>query len=87
MMHNVESSEKLHKMISKATDLIWEDISYGNDASDSIYNEDTGLIVFLPSPEYPGFLVNLGFGDNYGESFNCLPSTLDYILTVKKELL
>lgn len=49
MIHNKETSEVLHKMISKATNLKWIDVSYGNDECDSIENEELDLMIFLPN--------------------------------------
>ncbi len=49
MIHNKETSEALHKIISKGTKLYWEDVSYGNDECDSIENEELDLMIFLPN--------------------------------------
>ena len=49
MIHNRETSEALHKTISKATNLKWIDVSYGNDECDSIENEELDLMIFLPN--------------------------------------
>jgi len=51
-------SEELCKMISKETRLVWEDVSYINDDTDSISNDKLGVIVFLPNmTEYMYFYV------------------------------
>jgi hypothetical protein len=51
-------SEELCKMISKETNLVWDDVSYINDDTDSILNEELGVIVFLPNmTEYMYFYV------------------------------
>jgi hypothetical protein len=49
MIHTKETSEALHKTISKATNLKWIDVSYGNDECDSIENEELDLMIFLPN--------------------------------------
>ena len=51
-------SEELCKMISKETSIVWDDVSYINDDTDSILNEELGVIVFLPNmTEYMYFYV------------------------------
>jgi len=42
-------SEELCKMISYATWLVWDDVSYINDETDSISNEKLGVTIFLPN--------------------------------------
>ena len=51
-------SEELCRMISKETSLVWDDVSYINDDTDSILNEELGVIIFLPNmTEYMYFYV------------------------------
>lgn len=42
-------SKELCKMISKETNLVWDDVSYINDDTDSISNEELGVTIFLPN--------------------------------------
>lgn len=42
-------SEELCKIISKETNLVWDDVSYINDDTDSISNEELGVTIFLPN--------------------------------------
>jgi hypothetical protein len=60
-------SEELCKMISKETRLVWEDVSYINDSTDSISNEKLGVTIFLPNmTEYMYFYVINS--ENYGSN-------------------
>ena len=64
-------SEELCKMISYATWLVWDDVSYINDETDSISNEKLGVTIFLPNmTEYMYFyVVN---AEDYGSDRNGL---------------
>jgi hypothetical protein len=49
MIHNKKASERYHKEIEEKTNINFNDISWGNDAADSIENEELKILVWMPN--------------------------------------
>lgn len=81
MIHNKIISEQLHQMINKMTTVEWDDVSYGNDDTDSIESKELGLIIFLPNfIDYTSFqiIASSEYGKGNGISFDNLKELVVY---------
>ena len=87
MIHNKVSSEKFYNEINTETGYIWEDVSWGNDACDSIFCENIDIQIFFPSEDYPGFLVvpECAEGANHhdGIEYNSIVEVIEFINNIE----
>ena len=75
-------------LISKLTNVKFEDSSYGNDECDSIASEENDIIIFLPNDEYPTFqikkLSSYGMDDDTTKEINNIVELVNLINNLKK---